>query len=840
MMKINLDKKIHKQDIIFKALGGVSEVGATSYFIIWKGIRILVDAGKRHNGKKLTPEYDEIGKDIDILFITHIHIDHIGSIMEYYDYFNIGKIVATSETKASLEPILFDAKKFADRKEFYENRVIHDFLSCVRIYDYNNKYSVKKNQPLRFTMVKTSHLIGSAGILLEDEDYKLFITSDFTESEKFFHPQTYFEPVYDQNIDTVVTETTYGSNEDSDLVTKEYTLSNLELYINKVFQETGGNVFIPAFSSGRTQEIILALLKLIKENRLPFTTKVLVPFRFKGRPNLAQRMTKRYFKKYTNILEKEIDEKIRGGFEDFVKNYLKTINLGENSEEFFDNSEQILISSPGMLGSYFRKKYCDGNIAPQMQLALDILESKRHGIIFAGYQSPSTLGGKIQSLSYGNTLRYMSKDYRRNTPHIYKVTFPGHVSANGLLSLVKKVRPNNVILTHGEIKSSRIIARAIKDRDINVIIPDIEEDIFLMDNNIKRFFSCHHKYSNILLALDEKISEENISGFDYILDNKKFAKLKIIKTVKHIIKHYDKRLNHIEIVFREGNLADIFINILENELGRLGYTTDFISIDTSTDDRVLLYKEILEQISETALGFREKFRIFFLIDELFYTQPYNIVAQFLNEELYYLDESQRIIKLPNLPVDIDTKKYKPPEEIKKAKKKSLYTEQGHGDGVLTTSDYYELIDRIYYYKKQKSRRYKSNNKEIKYSLTEYLPNQLPKYIKNSVLFQKDLFDGDQSTLWGRVESIYDIKNYKAVDILLYIASKLNERIRMFRFPNFISEYDSHKYYGELIGYDQHRIYYKMVLENGVQFVNIDLGFNADVRECIKIIGEKKE
>lgn len=840
MMRKSLKKILQDEDIVFKALGGVSEVGATSYFIKWKGIKILIDAGKRNSGKKITPEYDEIDRKIDILFITHIHQDHVGSLMEYYDFFEIKNIIATKETKDSLWSILIDTKKFVNKNllEYYSNKKINELISSIKTYRYNEEVLLKSMKGLKFTLIKTSHLIGSAGILLEDDDYKLFITSDFTESEKLFHPNTYFEPVYDKKIDTVITETTYGSNEESDEVLKETTLSNLEYYINKIFEGTeefpeGGNILIPAFARGRTQEVILALLKLVKDNRIPFTSKIMVPFdpRFKeGKKGpLAQKLTINYLNKYKYILEEELESKIPEDFQKFVNEYLKVIDIWNNSEKFFEQSNQILIATPGMLGNY--KEKSNEDIHPVMQLALDILESKRHGIIFVGYQSPATLGGKIYSLSYGEKLKYYNKTYVRNTPHIYKVSFPGHVSAKGLISLISKINPDNVILTHGDINSSRNIAKAIRDKNINVIVPEIEENIYLMDNKAKRFFSPHHKFSNVIISLDKEltgieIKEENIFTSD------KFNKLDIIKVSKYIIENYDPGNNHIELVIREQDEKSILYEKLEDEFTSAGFSVDIITINLDAKDKKYLLLELLEIISELALGFREKFRIFFAIKDSFYSLPYNIVAQLFNEEQYYVDNKLGVIKLPDLPIDLNINEYKNYRELKKLKRETILTDMGHNE--LVPSDYYELIDRIYYYKKGRKRGIKGK------SLAELLVNQLPVYDKKSVLFKKDLFANKNHTLWGRVESVYDIKNYKAVEIITYIVNKLNEKIEEIEFTNYITNYDHHKYYGEVIAFEEGKIYYRMVLENGIQYMVIKLGFNVNVREAVKLIGQKKE
>lgn len=848
MTQKNLIYKNQDQDIIFKALGGVSEVGATSYFIKWNGIKILIDAGKRMGGGSLKPEYDEIDQDIDVLFITHIHQDHVGSLMEYFDYFNIENIYSTKETRDTLRLVFKDTesilKKNIEKNEkelkYYTEKKINSLISKIKISDYNKKIDIKKKKDLSFMFINTSHLIGSTGIFLQDKGYNLFITSDFTESQKFFHPETNFEPVYNNNVDTIITETTYGRDEEGEEVLKENTLKRLEFFINKTFekkdQNKGGNILIPAFAIGRTQEIILALLKLIKDNRIPYTTKIRVPFSryFK---NYAGKMSEKYYMKYKYILEEELEEQIPLDFDNFLETYLEPIDLRKETDDFFDRENQILIATPGMMGQYKKNIEPDKAdiMAPIAKIALAILESKRHGIIFAGYQSPGTIGNKIQTSLFGNTFTCYNGEYTRNTPHIYKVTFPGHVSAKGIMSLIKKVNPQNLILAHGDLKSSGKISQAIRSRNVNVILPDIEEEIYLRDNGKKNFFSAHHKYCNLILALD-KINIEYDNKKDlHILKNKKYENLEVIKVVKKIIKDEDKSLNHIQIIIPQNSSAMEFYNKIHFEISDLGISADLIYIDERCENKKNVFNELLELASETALIFKEKLRVYFITKNNLYSIPFNMIAQILNEKEYFINKKLEIKKALSWPIDINIKKIKNPKKIISENDLDEIYVENIGDNKKTYSDFYEIIDRIKYFKKggKKSDRFAD-------TLLERLPNQFPNYKdKNNMAFKKDFFDYNCKTLWGDIENIYDIKNGKAVEIILYIIKKLNEKIKNITFSNYVTEYKNHSFYGEVIGKEKDKIFYKMILENGIQYMTINLNHNIDVDLCIQSIGKNK-
>jgi len=826
-------EKIDRDDIIFTPLGGASEVGATSHYILWKDVKIIVDSGRRQNGKYISPEYDEVSRDIDLFFITHVHGDHIGTVMEAFDYFNIDKIICTYETRAVLPIVVKDTRKILlnNKKncnpyieKIYSDENISKLINKITVIDYNTCFFYSK---VTFTLLNTSHLIGSAGILFEDETYRLFLTSDFTESRKFFHPETNFDIVYKKKIDTMITESTYGGVTDSSEILKESSLSNLTVYINKIFNSTdsegnflGGNVLIPAFAAGRTQEVIIALLILIKKNKIPLNTKIRVPFNIKSKiKNLSYSFTEMYYSSYRSIIEKELDCNLPENFTTFIKKYLLPINLHTDYNDLFSSKNNIVISTPGMLGVY--RTHGESKILGAIKVALDFISSENNGIIFVGYMAPGTLGHVIQDSLPGEQFQYYSHHFTRRTKHIYKVSFPGHVSAKGFMNLVEDVKPSNLIITHGDLKSSLNFSETVTDRGINLLIPDIEEPIYLMDNGVPSFFSSHHKYSNIILSI-ELLGVDLNEVAKGVINNPYFNDLRILKAINHILKDKPNE-SHIDIITSKNTADLIFYNKLKNEVStHFNFSMDIIVIDQNTKDKDYYFREVLEFISEKALGFKEKFDIYLLSASFLVFYPILIISQFLNNKIFQI--TNRVVELPLLPVDLDLRNI---ETIMRNKFKgdSIYSEMGHHQ--QTESDFYELIQRIINYKK-----IKINGKSKK-----ILPNQFPVYDKSSIFFEKDIFSSTNNSLWGEIENIYDVKNNKAVEILNYIANKLLYNIKKITFTNFIRNYNNHHLIGEVIGFDKDNIFYRMNLENGIQFITINLVFGSNAEALVENLGE---
>ncbi len=834
MNKTNFYKTTDRDDIIFKPLGGVSEVGATSYFIRWKDTTIIVDAGKKRYGLFDKPNYDEVTKDIDAFFITHVHGDHVGTLMEYFNYFKFKKIYATQQTIDVLLAVLEDIKKIltTDAESFYEKKaknakreldlyyrqdIISKLLNTITPIQYN--LEVIMTGSLSFQLINTSHLIGSCGIYLYDKSYKLFITSDFTESKKFFHPDTNFEPVYNKQIDTVITESTYGSNEDAIEVYKEDTLSALEFAVNSVFSKTTpnsrpGNIIIPVFAIGRMQEVISSLLALKNSGRI--SQKARICLAIPSDKTLGAKITDKYYKWYREYLESDINEILPESLSEFLNKYVEIINL--YSGDLFAEDYQIVIGTPGMLGMYNRESSSPEDKAfGLIEAVLTAISSKNNGIIFVGYQSPDSLGGVIHRAKYGDIIRYLGIDYKVTTPHIYKVTYPGHVSAKGIMDMLQKIKPSNVILTHGEIESSRTVAEAITSHKIKVIVPEIEEKIYLMDNGKKSFFSMTHKYNNIISCMSDKdffSTTNDVNGKLTIS-----GKLDIV--IKEITDKYDPKLNHILFLTERNSVSKENYKICITLLSQKGYSSDIIEIDANVIKNNLFF--VFNLVSEIGMDSREKMRIYLTDEVSFINLPLLSIAQILDEDVYLVDDN-KIKLLPRFPLDVKSDDTLINNVINQTD--ARYAEFDNGQYYY--NDLYELIQRNKYYKKNTRK-----NSTIK-SLDEYTSNQLPFYT-NSVLTNQYLIKSTSLTLWGDVDTIFDIKDDVAVFIINKIADKLNQKIKSITFTNYFTGYDNHKYYGEYLCHNNSLIFYRLILEGGIQYMSIELGFNEDIIRSINDI-----
>lgn len=821
--------KRNEKDIYIQYLGGASEVGATSIFLYWKGERILIDSGARQVKDKY-PIFEEISDDIDLFILTHLHGDHVGSLMECENKLNLKRMITSPDNKSMLKIALEDSQKilkndFEKEKneikkqeiekklDIYSSENIDRVIKKMETKDFYKTIYLRKTN-LKITFYKTSHLLGSLGILFEDNTYTLFLTCDFTESKKFFHQKTEFiSKLKGKKIDTMITETTYGRNDESDEILKEKTLTDLSYGINKIFKNEG-NVLIPCFALGRMQEVISAILRLILEGKIPRNTKIYIH----NSPNsLGIKYTEKYLeqsldilaeeltingKNYFEILNKkqsQIQNKKRNNFS-LLKSLQKKLNIArynpkEIASEFRKAEKAIFLIQPGMLGPVNEELFGGAG------LALEIISGDRDGIIFVGYQAPNTIGGKIQNTNYLETITIGDRIYKNNNRNIYKVTFPGHVSVRGVIDLIKELNPENIMLVHGDLEASRSVERGIKDK--KVFIPEIDEKVYLIDNGEKKFFSMQHKFSKIVIDInqDYRLNPENTN----ILESEEYNEYPVVKLIKSKnIGKIQKKLLHFEFIISRKN--EKFFERLMLELREIGISSNISYYNNQNE-------EIMEDIAMLISDTNEKSSVYLVSVPFELVEKVIVISQMTGTHIYIYNNNNFELIL-NFPFDIS-------ENIEKNLRKELRTPEVKA-----------LIRKLRYY-----HQLKSNERKRIY---EEKLSERPNYNISNGIYKSNIFYCSDNSLWGDIDHIYGIKSKEVVEDLEFIYSKLNERIKSIRMLNYIFSYKENKIYREILGINDNKIFGKYYLENGIQYFEIVLKRKEKIDRIVEEIKKYKE
>ena len=385
--------------------------------------------------------------DVDYILITHAHIDHTGLLPLLYAEGFRGQIFATQATCDLCNIMLKDSAHIQEMEAEWKNRkarragkpeveplytindaegVLTHFVPC----HYKDVLTLTDGLRIRFTDV--GHLLGSASIevWMEEEgvEKKIVFSGDIGNKNK----PLIKNPSYIDEADYVVMECTYGDR------THDRTHEHIE-ELAQILQETldrGGNLVIPAFAVGRTQEILYFMRK-IKEEKL---IKGHDDFEVYVDSPLAVEATQVFTKNIMECYDEEAMDLVNRGINPIGFPGLKLSITSEDSKNInFDMTPKVIISAAGM---------CDaGRIRHHLKHNLWRPECT---ILFAGYQAVGTLG---RSLLEGAQVVKLFGETIDVEAHIEKLDgISGHADMNGLITWVSafKEKPSQVFLVHGD------------------------------------------------------------------------------------------------------------------------------------------------------------------------------------------------------------------------------------------------------------------------------------------------------------------------------------------------------------------------------------------------------
>ena len=435
--------------MLLEFLGAAHEVTGSCQFIQANGKSMLVDCGMEQ-GPDLY-ENQEIPVNsaaIDYVFVTHAHIDHSGLLPLLYSHGFRGEIYATKATcelcnimlKDSAHIQMFEAEwrnrkaRRAGKKEvtpLYDMDdaigVLQHFIPC----EYDTQLEIGTDVKVRF--VDAGHLLGSSSIELwiteGEQSKKLVFSGDIGTG----HRPLIKDPEYIKDADYVIMESTYGNRLHTPPPDYAVTLAEV---IKDTFIR-GGNVVIPAFSVGRTQELLYFMRRIKTEHLLTgfedFEVYVDSP--------LSIEATSIFHKNNEDCFNEEAKQLIASGENPIRFEGLKTSVTSDESRAInFIKHPVVIISASGMCEA--------GRIRHHLKHNLWRTDST---IVFVGYQVPGTLGnfllnGAKKVKLFGETVEVRAKIL--NLPGI-----SGHADKDQLTrwaGAFQEHAPRKFFIVHGE------------------------------------------------------------------------------------------------------------------------------------------------------------------------------------------------------------------------------------------------------------------------------------------------------------------------------------------------------------------------------------------------------
>lgn len=482
MVTVDNQASDDSENFKFFGLGGCNEVGRSCHIIEYKNKVIMLDSGVHPglSGMNSLPFFDDYDlSKVDILLISHFHLDHAASLPYVMQQTGFkGRVFMTHATKAIYRWLLTDfvkvtsiagsgddARSMGNQQNagasanLYTDDDLMSSFDKIETIDYHSTIEV---EGIRFTAYHAGHVLGACMYMVEIGGLKVLFTGDYSREEDRHLKVAEVPPV---RPDILITESTFGTATHEPRLEKETRMmKNIHSTLLK-----GGRVLMPVFALGRAQELLLILEEYwslnddIKNISIYYAS------------NLARKCMAVY-QTYTSIM----NEKIRLGSSSLEKTnpfQFKHIKSIKSIDKIHDMGPCVVVASPGMLQNGVSRQLLE-RWAPD----------PKNAVILTGYAVEGTMAKEL--LAEPHAIPSISNPDvaipRRLS--IDEISFAAHVDYQQNAGFIEEVAPRKIILVHGDsnpmgrLKSallSRYSSRKGTEEEVKVFNPRNCEELLI-------------------------------------------------------------------------------------------------------------------------------------------------------------------------------------------------------------------------------------------------------------------------------------------------------------------------------------------------------------------------
>lgn len=389
----------------------------------YKGKTILFDCGihPAYSGMAALPYFDEIDpSSIDVLLVTHFHLDHAASLPYFLEKTTFkGRVFMTHATKAIYKLLLSDyvkVSKVSVEDMLYDEQDILRSMDKIEVIDFHQTVEVNG---IRFWCYTAGHVLGAAMFMVDIAGVRVLYTGDYSREEDR-HLRAAELPQFSPDI--CIIESTYGVQLHQPRHVREKRFT--DVIHNTISQ--GGRVLIPAFALGRAQELLLILDEYWSNHSELHN----VPIYY------ASPLAKRCMSVYQTYIN-AMNERIRSQFANSNPFDFKHISPLNSIENFDDVGPSVVMASPGGLQSGLSRQLFD-----------KWCSDKKNACVIPGYVVEGTLAKTI--ISEPKEVTLMNGLTAPLNMQVHYISFSAHADFAQTSTFLKELMPPNIILVHGE------------------------------------------------------------------------------------------------------------------------------------------------------------------------------------------------------------------------------------------------------------------------------------------------------------------------------------------------------------------------------------------------------
>jgi Cft2 family RNA processing exonuclease len=410
-------------------------IGANSLYVQLGDFHLVIDSGlhPKKVGRVAAPNLRPLqGVKLDLILITHCHLDHIGSLpLLMRDQPNTPAIM-TPPSHMLIERMLHNSANVMMRER--EEKGVADYplftheeIDRVKARFYPLPFNSPKRfsgarDEIEFTFHPAGHIPGAAGVEIHHKHRRIFFTGDVLFNVQRILAGARFPA---GKFDTLITETTHGATAKDPAVTRSKEMIRLVETINATIQR-GGSVLIPVFALGRAQEIMAILHDARKFNRLI------------DAPIFSSGLGMDISDYFDQIAKKT-------GLVHFTRTILKDLKVRKTPKDLQPGKE------PPVPGIYVVSSGMVVENTPSYVLASGLVGHARNSICFVGYCDPDTAGGELLRANHGDAILFDAVNVKTKVrANVERFEFSGHAHREELVDFAVKTHARSIVLTHGD------------------------------------------------------------------------------------------------------------------------------------------------------------------------------------------------------------------------------------------------------------------------------------------------------------------------------------------------------------------------------------------------------